>query len=110
MENWEIVAGDFGASYKAVAEGIDLSACVAKLKVWLGDTILIDNKAFGDVTYDSPDSYCYYEIASGDIPITAAVDGRKTNWNVMVQFTKTGFKEHDLGFELIVTPAPPEAE
>jgi len=110
-ENWGIVQGDFGGSYRATAPGLDLSACKAKIKVWRGDTILIDEKpdAGMDVTYDDPDSYCDYVVVDGDFPAAAIVEGKKTTWKVMVEFTKDGFKEHDLGFEWIVTPAPPEA-
>lgn len=110
-ENWGIVAGDFGASYKAVAEGLDLHLCTAKIKVWKDSTILIDGKACGSIMYDSDadESYCYYDVVEGDFPLSAAIDGRKTNYKVMVEFTKSGYKEHDLGFEWIVTPGPPSS-
>lgn len=183
-ENWEITAADFGGSYKAVAEKLDLSACTAKVIVWKEpkalssltenaasaqkdvvvadvsdfeegeyvriqddapqhehnqiDTIdsdtktltmvndlansytttnsaivlmrlLIFKKACGSITYDSEEdeSYCHYEVAVGDFPLTAAVEGKKTEYDVRVEFTKSGFKEHDLGFKWIVHPAPP---
>lgn len=108
-ENWEIVAGDFGESYKAVAEEKDLSACTATIKVWRDSTLLIDGEAMGTITYDSgeDESYCYYTVADGDFPLTAAVGGKKTEYEVMVEFTKTGYKMHDLGFKWIVHPAPP---
>lgn len=110
-EDWGIVAGDFGSDYKAVVEGKDLSDCTATIKVWKGDTILIDGEACGSITYDSEsdESYCYYTVADGDFPLTAAIEGKRTNYKVMVEFTKTGYKEHDLGFDWIVTPAPPSS-
>lgn len=184
-ENWGIVAGDFGGSYKATApKGLDLSACTAKIIVWrepeaLGvlttdassgqkdvvvddvggfeeeecvriedDTpqyehnqiatidestktltmvnnlqheytvaqnakvlmrILICEKVCSSVTYDAEadESYCYYDVDIGDFPLTAAIEGKKTEYDVMVEFTKSGYKEHDLGFKWIVHPAPP---
>ena len=115
-ENWEIVAGDFGGSYKAIVEELDLSACTAKIKVWRDSTLLIDGKACSVVTYDeeADESYCYYDVVDGDFPLTAAVEGKRTNYKVMVEFTKiigedTVYKEHDLGFEWIVVPAPPSS-
>lgn len=103
---WEMVAGDFGDSYKATVEGRDLSDCTAKLTVWVGSTILIDGKACGDVTYASSDSYCYYAMADGDIPADTAEDDIVT-CRCMVEFTKDGTKIHDLGFNLVVHPPPP---
>ncbi len=110
-ENWEIVAGDFGGSYKAIVEGLDLSLCTAKIYLWKGETLLLDGKACSTVTYDSDadESYCYYDVKDGDFPLTAAIEGKRTNYNVMVEFIKTGYKEHDLGFEWIVIPAPPSS-
>jgi len=187
MTNWEIVAGDFGGSYKAVKEKLDLSACTAKIKVWrepealsalasdaaigqadvivtnvsgfeVGEYVRIEDdtpqyehnqiasidtptktltmvttlaktytvvkaakvlmrlliyaKACGTITYDAAEeeSYCYYDVAVGDFPLTAAVGNRMTIYEVMVEFTKPGYKEHDLGFEWHVFPAPPEGE
>lgn len=111
-ENWEIVAGDFGGSYRATAKDIDLHACKARIKVWRNETLLIDGKPDDgmDVTYADGDSYCDYQVLSGDFPLTAAIDGKKTEYDVMVEFTVEGFKEHDLGFKWIVHPAPPVAE
>lgn len=109
VDEWEIVEGDFGGAYKAIAEDLDLSACTAKVKVWKGDTILIDGKACGSITYADGDSYCYYTVADGDFPLGSAIDGKRTNYRVMVEFTKEGYKEHDLGFEWIVIPAPPSS-
>lgn len=108
-ENWEIVTGEFGGSYKAVADGLDLSLCTAKITVWRDLTVLIDGKACGEVTYDAEndESYCYYDVADGDFPSTAAIDGKKTEYDVMIEFTKSGYKEHDLGFNWVVLPAPP---
>lgn len=109
MTDWEIVAGDFGGDYKAIAPGLNLSDCTATIKVWKDSTILIDGKPCGSITYEAPDSYCYYTVEDGDIPLTAAIEGKRTNYKVMVEFTKDGFKEHDLGFEWIVVPAPPSS-
>lgn len=106
MDDWEIVASDFGGDYKAVAKGLDLSACTATIKVWRGSTILIDWKDCGSITYAGGDSYCYYTVADGDIPLTAAVDDI-VRYNVMVKFIKDGFQEHSLKFDWIVHPAPP---
>lgn len=112
-EDWEIVAGDFGGSYKAIVEDLDLSLCKARIKVWRNSTLLIDGKpdAGMTVTYDSDadESYCYYDVQDGDIPLTAAIEGKRTNYTVMVEFTKDGYKEHDLGFEWIVIPGPPSS-
>ena len=110
-ENWEIVAGDFGGSYKATVQGLDLSLCTAKIYVWRNSTLLINGKVCSAVTYDSEadESYCYYDVEDGDFPLTTAIEGKRTNYDVMIAFTKTGFKEHDLGFEWIVVPAPPSS-
>lgn len=113
-ENWEIVAGDFGGSYKAIVKGLDLSDCTAKIYVWRDSTHLLktgeeNGKACGTVTYDegADESYCYYDVVDGDFPLTAAEDDKKTEYEVMVEFTKAGYKEHDLGFKWIVIPGPP---
>lgn len=108
-ESWEIVAGDFGGSYKAIVKGLDLSSCTAKIKVWKGSPPLIDGKVCTSVIYDesADESYCYYEVKDEDIPLSAAIDGKTTEYNVMIEFTKTGFKEHDLGFKWTVFAAPP---
>jgi len=109
--NWEIVAGDFGGNYKATVKGLNLSVCAAKITVWRNSTLLIDGEACSEVTYDESanESYCYYEVAEGDFPLTAAVEGKRTNYQVMIEFTTTGYREHDLGFEWIVVPAPPSS-
>jgi len=114
-ETWEIVAGDFGGDYRATTpKGLNLSDCKAKVKIWKGSTILIDYlpEAGLDVTYDSDadESYCDYRFLADEIPLSAAIDGKKTEYDVKVRFTKTDFQEHDLGFKLIVHPAPPVAE
>jgi len=110
MEDWEIVEGDFGGSYTAIVEGLDLHECRARIKVWRGSTLLIDGKpdAGMEVTYHAgvDESRCIYHVLEGDIPLTAAGDDL-TRYRVMVEFTKDGYKEHDLGFWWIVTPAPP---
>lgn len=110
-EDWEIVAGDFGGKYKARVEGKDLSDCAAKISVWKNSTLLIDGKACSAVSYDGDkdESSCYYTVADGDFPLSAAVDDRETKYEVMVEFTKEGYKEHDLGFKWIVIPAPPSS-
>lgn len=110
MGDWDIVEGDFGASYKAVVEEQDLSACIAKIKVWgEDDSLLIDGKACSEVTYDpvADESYCYYDVEDGDFPIGSAIDDDVTTYNVMIEFTKSGYKEHDLGFKWVVHRAPP---
>ena len=109
MTSWMIVAGDYGGRYKAIVEDLDLSDCTATIDVWLGDTLLIDGQACGDVTYDETEeeSYCYYTVADGDFPLTAIVDNRRTIYMVMVKFIKSGYVEHDLGFQWIVVPPPP---
>ena len=109
MDDWEIVEGDFGSSYKAIAEEKDLSTCTATIKVWRNSTLLIDSKACGVITYDSEkdESYCYYDVEDGDIPIGSVVDDDVTPYKVMVEFTKSGYKEHDLGLKWMVHPAPP---
>ena len=108
---WMIVAGNFGMSMKAIKKGSDLSACTATIKVWKNSTILIDGKACSTVTYDAEkdESYCYYDVVDGDIPLTAAIDGKGTNYWVMIEFIKEGYKENDLGFEWIVIPPPPSS-
>lgn len=108
-ETWEIVAGDFGGSYKATAPGLNLSDCTASIKVWKGATLLIDGETCSDVTYDDTDSHCYYTVKDGDFPLSTAVERKRTNYKVMIEFVKDGFKEHDLGFEWIVVPAPPSS-
>ena len=110
MDDWDIVEGDYGASYKAVVEGQDLSACTAKIKVWAeDDSLLIDGKDCSVVTYDAEEdeSYCYYDVDDGDFPMGSAVNDDVTTYSVMVEFTKSGYKEHDLGFKWIVHRAPP---
>ena len=108
----EIVAGDFGTPKLITAPGVDLSLCTATIKVWKDSTILIDYKACGTVTYDSDkdESSCYFTPADGDFPLSSAIDGKKTEYDVKVRFIKTGFQEHDLGFLWVVHPAPPVAE
>lgn len=110
-DNWEIVQGDFGAIYKGVVEDLDLSLCTAKIKVWRESTILIDGAACSAVEYSeaNEESYVYYTVADGDFPSTAIIDGKRTTYQVMIEFTKDGYKEHDLGFEWIVIPAPPSS-
>lgn len=108
MKDWEIVAGDFGGSYKAIAEGLDLSGCTATIKVWKDSTLLFDESACGTVYYDEDEdeSYCYYDVADGDIPTTAA-ENDIVRYSVMVEFTSEGFQEHSLKFDWVVHPAPP---
>lgn len=73
--------------------------------------ILLYNKACGSITYDAAEdeSYCYYDVVEDDFPLTAAVDERKTIYKAMVAFARIGdnYKEHDLGFNWVVHPAPP---
>jgi len=109
---FEIVAGDFGASYKIVVKGLDLSLCMAKMSVWRDSTYLFKDKDCGVVTYelDKDESFCYYTVSEENFPSTAVVDNRMTIYEAMVEFTKEGYKEHDLGFEWHVYPAPPESE
>lgn len=113
-EDWEIVQGDFGEAYRAVAKDLDLSTCIAKIRVWRGLVTLIDEKpdAGMEVIYDSDEeeSYCTYFVQDGDFPLTAIVNDDITQYNVMVKFTKDGYQQHDLGFKWIVTPAPPSVE
>lgn len=106
---FEIVAGDYGSPYKIVVKGLNLSACTAKISVWKDSTYLFQDKSCSTVTYDSTndESYCYFTPADGDFPLTAAVDGNITHYNTMVEFTRTGLKEHDVGFEWVVYPGPP---
>ena len=89
-------------------EGLDLSLCTAKIYVWKDAAYLIDGKACSEVTYDAEndESYCYYDVVDGDFPLTAAEDDI-VRYKAMVEFVKTGSKEHDLGFTWIVYPAPP---
>ncbi len=110
MVNWVIVAGDYGASYKATVEDLDLSDCTATIDVWLDDDLLIDGEDCSAVTYDGTDSYCYYTVADGDIPLAAIIEDRRTVYMVMIKFVKAGYKEHDLGFQWLVVPPPPVAE
>jgi len=109
---FEIVAGDYGSPYKIIVKGLDLSLCTAKMSVWRNSTYLFQDKDCGVVTYepDKDESFCYYTVSDGNFPSTAAVDGRKTEYECMVEFTKAGYKEHDLGFKWIVYPAPPSGE
>lgn len=111
MRPWGIVAGDYGASYKATAEGVDLHLCTATIKVWRNSTLLVDEEDCTEVQYDSDEdeSYCYYTVASGDFPSSAAIGGKRTIYKVMIEFTKDGYKEHDLGFEWLVVPGPPSS-
>lgn len=108
MNYWEIVAGDFGGRYEAIAEGIDLSDCVAVIKVWRHHTVLIDDKACSAVVYNAvtDKSTCTYTVQVGDFPLTAAIGNEKTEYQVSIQFTEAGFKEHSLEFTWIVYPAP----
>lgn len=110
-DSWEIVAGDFGGGYRAVARGLDLSDCIAKIYVWRDSTYLLEGKpdAGMEVTYDSDEdeSYCSYEVQENDFPSAAAINDKRTSYNVMIRFTKDGYQEHDLGFEWDVFPAPP---
>lgn len=112
-ENWEIVQGDYGGTYRAKANELDLSDCTAKIYVWRGDTLLIDGKpdASMTVTYNSTNdySYCDYTVEDEDFPASAIVDDDITQYDVMVRFVKDGFQEHDLGFKWNVHPAPPSA-
>jgi len=105
----EIVAGDFGMGHKFIVKKMDLNGCVAKLYVWQNSTYLIEGKPCGDVVYDSAEdeSYCYYVVADGDFPSSAAIDGKKTEYDARVAFTRAGYKEHDLGFKWLVHPGPP---
>ena len=107
-EDWEIVAGDYGGSYLATVEGIDLSACTATITVWSNSTVLIDDDACGSVSYDAveEESYLYYDVAENDIPSTAAVSDI-VRYNVMIKFAKDGFVEHTLKFVWIVHPPHP---
>lgn len=108
MADWEITAGDFGDSYKATAEGLDLSTCTATISVWSDSTALIEDDACGTVYYDEDEdeSYCYYDVVDGDIPSTAAEDDI-VRYNVAIKFTKSGYNVHTLRFVWIVHPAPP---
>lgn len=110
-DNWEIVQGDFGAIYKGTVEDLDLSLCTATIKVWREDTILIDGAACSAVEYSAltEESYVYYTVIDGDFPLTAIIDGKRTTYEVMIAFAKDGYKEHDLGFEWTVIPAPPSS-
>ena len=110
MKDWEIVAGDFGGSYKATAEGLNLSGCTATIKVWQGSTLLFDESDCGTVYYDEDEdeSYCYYDVVEDDIPTTAAVDDIE-RYSVMVEFISSGFQEHSLKFDWVVHPAPPSS-
>lgn len=106
---FEIVAGDFGAPYKIIVKGLDLSLCTAKMSVWKDSTYLFKDKDCGVVTYepDKDESFCYYTVSEENFPLTAAVEGEITVYKAMVEFIKAGYKEHDLGFEWSVHPAPP---
>ena len=105
---WELVAGDFGGVYVAIAEDIDLSSCTAAIKIWKHRTLMVTDRACSAVTYDATtgNSSCSYTVVAGDLPITAAIGNEETEYQVSIQFTKAGFKEHSLEFKLIVYPAP----
>ena len=105
---WEIVAGDYGSNYMATVEGKDLSDCVARIYVWRDSTYLINGELCSAVTFADGDSSCYYTVKEGGIPANAAIGRRSTVYRVMIEFTKTGYKEHDLSFNWAVHPAPPE--
>lgn len=116
MTDWQIVQGDYGGTYRAKTDpdlDLNLSDCTATIKVFRGDTLLIEDKPETpmDVTYDAVNkySYCDYTVLDGDFPAAAIIDDAITTWKVMVEFTKGDFKEHDLGFDWIVVPAPPSS-
>jgi hypothetical protein len=69
---------------------------------------MIADKACSLVYYNAVggESYCFYTVEVGDFPVTAAIGNARTEYQVSIEFTKAGFKEHSLEFKWIVYPAP----
>lgn len=82
----KIKKNDYGMTYTFTIKNVDLSLYTAKLYVWQHDTILIDGATMTAVTYTAPNSIVYYTPVSGVFSIVG-------EWDAVITFTGTGYKE-----------------
>jgi len=93
-EEFEIVKGDYGRTYRGVIEGEDLSDCTGVIFVWdEDDTKIIDGESCS-VSLSGSDTHIDYTVQSADF---ATADPKKSYYGLF-KLTKDGVVERTLSF------------